>query len=155
MPSYEEFISDVGLDSEKSITRTINYEKSNLRKLYDSLKSNGVVKKSYENFHDYLQVDNNKMTLYKALKADNWDVPDSYESFKRTLFELDTLSLDNSHNRKWLYYKMQAAGVETGSFEYFKYSLSNKEDLNWYYEKCQELGLDVGSYSEFVKQYAL
>lgn len=50
---------------------------------------------------------------------------------------------------------MQAAGVETGSFEYFKYSLSNKEDLNWYYEKCQELGLDVGSYSEFVKQYAL
>lgn len=155
MPSYEEFISDVGLDSEKSITRTINYEKSNLRKLYDSLKSNGVVKKSYENFHDYLQVDNNKMTLYKALKADNWDVPDSYESFKRTLFELDTLSQDNSHNRKWLYYKMQAAGVETGSFEYFKYSLSNKEDLNWYYEKCQELGLDVGSYSEFVKQYAL
>lgn len=87
MPSYEEFISDVGLDSEKPITRTINYEKSNLRKLYDSLKSNGVVKKSYENFHEYLQVENNRITLYKALKADNWDVPDSYESFKRTLFE--------------------------------------------------------------------
>lgn len=50
---------------------------------------------------------------------------------------------------------MQAAGVETGSFEYFKYSLSNKEDLNWYYDKCQELGLGVGSYSEFVKKYAL
>ena len=92
IPSYEEFISDVGLDSEKPITRTINYEKSNLRKLYDSLKSNGAVKKSFENFHDYLRVEKNRMTLYKALKADNWDVPDSYENFKRTLFEQDTLS---------------------------------------------------------------
>ena len=154
-PPFSDFIANLGGDKNRPPSRAVNYEKCNLRILYDALKKGGVVTKSYEYFYDYLQNENNRQLLYKSLKADNWDVPDSYENFRFTLFETDTLSENNFHDRKWLYNKMQAAGIETGSFEYFKYSLSNKEDLSWYYDKCQELGLDVGSYTEFVKQYAL
>ena len=55
----------------------------------------------------------------------------------------------NDEDRKWLYNKMQSAGVNTGSFDDFSKSLDNDEDRAWYYKKSQALGLDVGSSKDF------
>lgn len=56
----------------------------------------------------------------------------------------------NEEDRKWLYERMQKAGVDTGSYEDFTSSLNNsKEDRDWYYEKSKSLGLDVGSADDF------
>lgn len=67
-------------------------QQDNLKILYETLKKDGVVKKDYDYFYKYLQNENNRQLLYNALKADNYDVPDSYESFRRTLFETGTSS---------------------------------------------------------------
>lgn len=55
----------------------------------------------------------------------------------------------SEEDRKWLYERMQKAGVNTGSYDDFKTSLSNDEDRKWYYEKSKSLGLDVGSQQDF------
>lgn len=67
-------------------------QQDNLKLLYETLKKDGVVKKDYDYFYKYLQNENNRKLLYNALKADNYNVPDSYESFRRTLFETETSS---------------------------------------------------------------
>ena len=151
LPEFEVFIANLGLVPGQSPSKNGNYEKSNLRILYDALHKYGAVKKSYYYFCGYLQNESNRRKLYNALKADNYDVPDNYEAFNHTLFENETISQD----RKWLYNKMRTAGINTGSYGDFEHSLRVKEDLNCYYDKCCELGLPVGSYKDFIKHYAL
>ena len=64
----------------------------NRKALYDDLKSQGYLQSpTYEEWmrrmglHAVKQAKKPLKTLYNSLKADNYDVPDNYESFERTL----------------------------------------------------------------------
>jgi hypothetical protein len=159
IPSFEDFMTDMGHDPEQSATQEVSYEKSNIKKLYDTLKSEGADVGTFEEFYDRCNTGGeqglkNLRKLYEYLVSENYDVPD-FENFVHTILEIDETSMSVIQDRKWLYNKMQSAGIDTGSYEDFKQSLSDKEDLNWYYDKCIELELNVGSYTEFIKKYAL
>ena len=55
----------------------------------------------------------------------------------------------NEDDRKWLYDKMQKAGVETGTYDEFTSSMDNDEDRDWYYQKAKGMNLDLGSADDF------
>ena len=58
--------------------------------------------------------------------------------------------MNDNDDRRWLYERMQKAGVNTGNYDEFTASLNNKEDRDWYYQKSIDLGLDVGSADDFA-----
>lgn len=58
--------------------------------------------------------------------------------------------MTDNDDRRWLYERMQQAGVNTGNYDEFTASLNNKEDRDWYYQKSLDLGLDVGSADDFA-----
>jgi hypothetical protein len=92
VPEFEEYIIQMGLDSIRPATKKIAYEKTNLRKLFDTLESDGADVGTYVEFYDWCNADGeqgqkNRKKLYNFLLFDNYDVPD-YDSFTRTLFNI-------------------------------------------------------------------
>ncbi len=155
LPSLEQFKRDLGLLPELPAQQSVSYGYTNLRKVYNTLLSNGYTPPEYSMFALDMTDEKNLKAVYATLQKEGY-TPPPFTQFKRDMGLPDSTTASpaskfDEQDRKWLYQRMKKAGVNTGTYEEFLRSLLNSEDFDWYYQKSLSLGLNVGSKDEFRK----
>ena len=93
LPSLDEYLKDLDINSQHPVQREPQLKKYNLRELYDTLVKDGYNDiGKYQEFYDWCNTEGpqgikNRKNLYKCLVDDNYDMPD-YNTYIRDLFNI-------------------------------------------------------------------
>ncbi len=93
LPSLDEYLRDLDINSKHPVQREPQLKKYNLRELYDNLVKDGYNDiGTYQEFYDWCNTEGpqgvkNRKKLYKRLVDDNYDMPE-YNTYIRDLFNI-------------------------------------------------------------------